>query len=48
VIAKKLSVNTFAMLFFRECLLTPQYVPALIYANTTPFPRNKMWLLAFR
>jgi hypothetical protein len=48
VLAKKLSVNTFAMLFFRECILTTQYVPPLIYANVAPFPRNKRWLLAFR
>jgi len=48
IITKKMTTHPFVILFLRDCLLTPQYFPVLIYGKTTPFPKGKMWLLAVR
>jgi len=48
VITKKVSLNPMVILFFRDCLLIPQFLPPLIYSRSKPFPGNKLGLLAIR
>jgi len=48
VVAKKMTANTFVMVFWREVCLVPQYVPPIIHNGQNPFPRNKLPLLAIR
>jgi len=48
VIAKKMPVNTFVMILWREVFLAPQYAPPIIYNGQNPFPRKKLPLLAIR
>lgn len=48
VIAKKVSLSPMIILFFRDCLLIPQFLPPLIFSRSKLFPRGKLLFLAAR